>query len=499
MKPLNLNKETCNPISSNCVIWQGPDLPCIKLCKGDTVSDVVAKLATELCAILDMLNVENYDLSCFNITACGPQNFQQLIQFLIDQICALQNVEPPAPPTTGCPDCLVTVNQDCFSELGEVVQLVDYVTAIAAKICTLVLQVSALQNAVLLLDGRVTILEGYFPLPAPTEPEIIPQACLGLPLVLTPISTVLDTLSTEFCDLLSATGTSTEIIAAYISQCVNSTDDALVSQYSAPGTQMGTEYPTYVVAPSSLADAITNLWLAICDTRNAGKQLTELAAGTNTIISSTTVSVVGNDQVTTYAIDTVIDVQNEGTTLTTVPQSINFVGDLVDATAVGDDVTVTISTFGAMAAQSTPTNLSSVAFGLGNELCAQSNQIISQIYDDDNAYDPVTGIWTCPATGRYNLSCYVHYTNNIGDGWYDSLNPGGMFGVGIFSSIGCVTYCANWMTVMGIQKNIDISAQAAGYVITAGTQLSVKVLNQTGYSYTSTLGDVIRFSIERVK
>ena len=41
MKPLNLDNKPCNPVSSNCVVWQGPTLECIDLCKGDTVSDVV--------------------------------------------------------------------------------------------------------------------------------------------------------------------------------------------------------------------------------------------------------------------------------------------------------------------------------------------------------------------------------------------------------------------------------------------------------------------------
>lgn len=500
MKPLNLNKETCNPISSNCVVWQGPDIACIKLCKGDSVSDVVAKLATELCTILDTLDVQNYDLACFNITACGPQNFQQLIQFLIDQICALQDVAPTNPPSTGCPDCLVTVNMPCFeTEFPTgVAQLTDYVNAIAAKLCSLILQIAALQDAIVDLNDRVTIIEGYFPLPSPTEPQVIPAACLGLPLVLTPISTVLTTLGTEFCDLESATGTPTEIIAAYISQCVNSTDDALVSQYSSPGTQMSTEYPTYVVAPSSLADAITNLWLAICDARNAGKQLSVVGAGVNTSVSSS-VAVVGNNQITTYAVDAAIDIQNEGVSVTTTPQSINFVGDLVNATVVGDDVTVTISTLGGMLAQGTPTNVNNVAYSLSNVLCTQTVQIINQQYDEDNAYDPLTGVWTCPATGRYNLSCYAHYSKDTDDGWFDPLNPGGMFGVGIFTSTGCNFYCANWMTIVGIQKHIDITAQAMGMVISAGTQLSVKVINQTGFNYTSNVGDTLRFSIQRTK
>ena len=85
MKPLNYDNSPCSPISSNCVIWQGPDLHCIKLCAGDTVSDVIANLATELCTIMEQLDITNYDLSCFNLVACPPNTFEALIQFLIEK------------------------------------------------------------------------------------------------------------------------------------------------------------------------------------------------------------------------------------------------------------------------------------------------------------------------------------------------------------------------------------------------------------------------------
>ena len=52
MKPTNIYKHGCDPISSNCVIWQGPDIECINLCKWDSVSDVVYKLAQELCTVM---------------------------------------------------------------------------------------------------------------------------------------------------------------------------------------------------------------------------------------------------------------------------------------------------------------------------------------------------------------------------------------------------------------------------------------------------------------
>ncbi len=84
MKPVNLDNSPCSPTSSNCVIWNGPDIPCLSLCKGDTVTDVVYKLATEFCTILDTLNVDNYDLSCLTLNGCAPKTFEELIQALIE-------------------------------------------------------------------------------------------------------------------------------------------------------------------------------------------------------------------------------------------------------------------------------------------------------------------------------------------------------------------------------------------------------------------------------
>ena len=62
MKPLNYDNSPCSPTSSNCVIWQGPDLHCIKLCTGDTVSDVIANLASELCTVMDPVSYTHLTL-----------------------------------------------------------------------------------------------------------------------------------------------------------------------------------------------------------------------------------------------------------------------------------------------------------------------------------------------------------------------------------------------------------------------------------------------------
>jgi hypothetical protein len=153
MKPLNYDNSPCSPISSNCVIWQGPDIPCIKLCAGDTISDVIFKLATELCTVLDTLNVTNYDLSCFNLTACAPNDFTALIQFLIERICALQTelniiADPATSPvdttkSTGA-DTPIAI-ADCFV-IGSVTVMTvsQYAQAIGTRVCSLVTQISIL-------------------------------------------------------------------------------------------------------------------------------------------------------------------------------------------------------------------------------------------------------------------------------------------------------------------------------------------------------------------
>ena len=167
MKPLNLDNRPCSPISSNCVVWQGPTLTCIDLCAGDTISDVVAKMATELCTLLDQTNVANYDLSCLGITACGPKDFQALIQLLIEKICELNNLPTDSTRTEGaCPDCVITV-ATCLRETDQglpvTMQLIDYVQVLANKICILIDQIGELQIQVNNLDIRVTILENTPP------------------------------------------------------------------------------------------------------------------------------------------------------------------------------------------------------------------------------------------------------------------------------------------------------------------------------------------------
>ena len=278
MKPLNLDNRPCSPISSNCVVWQGPTLDCIGLCNGDTISDVVAKMATELCTLLDQTNVTNYDLTCLGITACVPKDFQSLIQLLIDRICELNNVESPGQllSASACPDCVVSV-APCFVENGQTtMQLIDYVQMIANKICSLIEAIDNLQTQINNLDIRVTVLENTPP-PTFTLPSI-DTGCLqsyisGIPESAT-IDIVLNTLLNDpiigYCALVGSTGLPADLVSAVAGACITSSTITLTD----PPNPFGTVYASWVDSPATVADTITNLWIALCDIYNFVSTLT---------------------------------------------------------------------------------------------------------------------------------------------------------------------------------------------------------------------------------
>lgn len=268
MKPINADEKGCNPISSDCVIWQGPDIECIKLCKGDSVSTVVAKLATELCNLIDQFDIDAYDLDCLNLGDCGPKNFQDLIQLLIERICALEGIEPPTPEEgiSGCPDCVVNI-AECFyyqnpqGDTETTMQLIDYVTAIGNSVCTLIGQINTINQILENHEGRIEALENA-PDPEVVLPLVTP-VCV-LPAQPTDMNVVLAALETQFCELIGATGSAIDLYGAIAQQCAGLND---ATQLAGSGNMSGiTGWQSTV---SNLAAAISNIWLTICDIRSA--------------------------------------------------------------------------------------------------------------------------------------------------------------------------------------------------------------------------------------
>ena len=279
MKPINLNKEGCDPVSSNCVVWQGPDIECIDLCKGDSVTEVIFKLSTELCALMDTFNISNFDIECLDLGECGPTDFTGLFNILIQNICDLNQINPPVDFTTivdsgdakarSADGLLILPINPMFyftDELGNEVTtmpLDQYVIAIGNAFA-LSVDTIRINTAALVEHGlRITALEDA-PEPVLELPYLIPT-CIGddcvfpTPLSLDDFAKILEE---SFCALQKATGTPEMIFDALQNQCpgIGATDRLV-------GTGLVRDIPGWDLTPGTLASFMSNQALLLCDTR----------------------------------------------------------------------------------------------------------------------------------------------------------------------------------------------------------------------------------------
>jgi hypothetical protein len=283
IQPTN-TQAGCNPVSSNCVIWQGPDIPCIDLCKGDSISDITYKLATELCTLVDQLDITGFDVSCFPPICPKPENIHDLIQFILDKLCELQNAAGTGatPDVPVCPDdCIVSI-AECFyypNQFGQQVTtmtLTQYATAIGIKLCEYVDIQKSLSSSFVGLTNRVQTLENCV-LPCAPRSSVasttIPTSCLSSSTDI-PIVTFVETMEAELCDLKTAIvgdGVASQVVVDGVlsRQCEGLESAVPLSQ---PFGSMGL-IPGWVTAASgnytTLSAAVQNLWLTVCDMRSA--------------------------------------------------------------------------------------------------------------------------------------------------------------------------------------------------------------------------------------
>ena len=150
----------------------------------------------------------------------------------------------------------------------------------------------------------------------------------------------------------------------------------------------------------------------------------------------------------------------------------------------------------ASALPNVPVNTQTAALTL--TWAAQATQKPAIVHDDDNAYVPSTGIWTCPTTGRYDIAFAIKMSIATGDGWYTS-GAAGMIQAAVVKDAAEDVYVGDTYTSVNIQKSAYMSGAIGGFQLTAGDKLCLKIINTTGTNYSATVaGDFARMSIRKV-
>jgi hypothetical protein len=280
------NRDNCPKISTSCVIWQGPNIPCINLCAGDSIDEVVFKLATLLCDVTEnVLDITTLEFACFIQAGVEePQTLKQLLQLIINKICTLEatsgstgnqnpegNNDPNQTRTGGSdtyvelPPCLYFTNDD--GDLVTSMVLTEYVLYLANVVCTIILDINTVTNSITQINNRVNTLELQVSnLQEYTYEIFVTSQCASAP---TSGQTILiqeafANLEASFCNLQSSVGLSTELIAAINNQCPSLSSS---QQLSNPPLLMS-DLSGWINTPITAADSINNLWLTLCDMRS---------------------------------------------------------------------------------------------------------------------------------------------------------------------------------------------------------------------------------------
>lgn len=308
MLPVNSNapKDNCSPISSNCVIWDGPNISCISLCKGDSVTEVVYKLAEELCAIQGEVGISELEFDCLlevcDKTVDPPPNVTLpiILQLLIDGVCCIDEIVKDLPkpgipyeePTLNLPLCLQYVDPITGLPVTSL-KLSDYAVVTANKLCAIN---TIVNNHTTQINTLTTQVNTLINTPAAPLPTVTP-ACV-LPSVPTAMNTVLTALESQFCTLVTALGSNPQISSATASQCPNL---GSANALSTTGTMSG--LPGWNNTITNFAQSMQNLWITVCDIRGVVSTLVNCcsqAACNDFILSYTASADITRNNVTLY-------------------------------------------------------------------------------------------------------------------------------------------------------------------------------------------------------
>ena len=290
----SISTNGCDNISSNCVIWQGPDIACIDLCNGDSISEVVFKLATEVCKLITdgvtaNPSLTGLNLACLNVAGKDPTELVPVLQAMVNEICANASGGSGKStftlPIMTLPACLQydDVNGNPVTEL----RLDLFASLIAVQVCTNLSSINVINSTLNSLDSRINILEACV-LPcggAVAEVQVIPTCVL--PSVLTNVSVLVLALETRFCALETAVGLPAAILGTISQSFIGSSTSTLTT----PGSNYGS-IGGWNSSPVNLAQTVQNAWVVIDDmyTAIAAIQLNCCPGGCDSIIYAYTTS-----------------------------------------------------------------------------------------------------------------------------------------------------------------------------------------------------------------
>jgi hypothetical protein len=256
MRPKNNSLSGCTQATgSDCITWTGPDIPCLGITQGMSITDTENIIACKVCELAEDIDVSTVDLSCLiaqtNYTS-DQKNVKLILELLLENQCSLKELIDNI-DTSGDGTVELNLNLKClkkFDDFGNEIpqDLNQTLQSIINQVCQSKDDITILQSTVVDLQDQIDNL----PDPPPPYEEPTITTCVA---VAKPLSDAVILLSNDYCTYKTNIGTPTQIQGGISQQCDNLNAEL--------GSEVG-----WNLAPQNIAQTVSNMWITICNLRN---------------------------------------------------------------------------------------------------------------------------------------------------------------------------------------------------------------------------------------
>ena len=286
MLPINKKNGPCDPISSNCVIWQGPDLPCVDICAGDSISAVIAQLCDQLVILQDCCGSGSgsIDITTINQTTLngGPAyTVNELIQLIINNI---NNSGGGSGSGAGIWDCTETLNctmnpPPCYDQVTPGLSNPDTIYNIIESLmmhhCQIMMSDEAMTSSIQSVTSKLIQLEK---IPKGDPNPVLKSVCVDKDNTNSqPIANLVNKIEVDYCETKGLVGTASEVLQALAGQPTNPLP------LSNPINDRSGFIPSIPQNPTSIGESLNAAWRLIKDLRTAVEKL-QADSGQNGIL-----------------------------------------------------------------------------------------------------------------------------------------------------------------------------------------------------------------------
>jgi hypothetical protein len=237
---------------STCIVWTGPEIPCLDICAGDSLNDLVHALAEKICSSATSSDLSTLSLQCLvdklNATIPTEKNILNILQVLIDNECKLKDLIDLVNSKITNPNLELNLNLGCLGSqdiYGNPLLLnqIQLDQILVNAICSLRIRVSNVEASIISLQQKNTELQSQI---NATIADPIITTCIGSP---KPASQAIIQVAADYCNYKAKVGTLQQITFL-----IGQQGNGLATEFSAS--------PGWVLNPTSEAQSLSNLWIA---------------------------------------------------------------------------------------------------------------------------------------------------------------------------------------------------------------------------------------------